>query len=75
MLTAQVRALADQVEIMQLVAQYGPAVDSGSGAAAAALRTPRGWRISERVNASLDGTPGHREMLAPPRPGKEPISG
>ena len=25
----------DQVEIMQLVAQYGPAVDSGSGAAAA----------------------------------------
>ncbi len=152
-LAAQVRALADQVEIMQLVAQYGPAVDSGSGEAAAALwtedgtfdalphrrmrgrgeiaamvdddghqdiirngcghvltmphivvdgdeatgrshalhlrwdagagrfwvarvsantwrwvRTPQGWRVSERVNASLDGTPGHREMLAAAKP-------
>jgi hypothetical protein len=28
-------------------------------------RTPRGWRITERVNASLDGTAEHREMLAP----------
>jgi ketosteroid isomerase-like protein len=150
LLAAQVRELSDQVEIMQLVAQYGPAVDSGSGAAAAALwtedgtfdavpqrrmrgrdeiagmvhgdghqslirngcghvltvphivvdgdhatgrsyalnirwdpgadrfwlarvsantwrwaRTPRGWRITERVNASLDGTAEHREMLAP----------
>jgi ketosteroid isomerase-like protein len=158
MLAAKVRALEDQVEITQLVAQYGPAVDSGSGQAAAALwtqdgtfdavphlqmrgrddiagmvhggghqslirngcghvltvphvvvegdhatgrsyalnirwdaaagrfwvarvsantwrwvRTPQGWRISERVNANLDGTAGHREMLAPsaaglPRP-------
>lgn len=152
MLAARVRALADQVEIMQLVAQYGPAVDSGSGEAAAALwtedgtfdavphlrmhgrddigamvggeghqslitngcghiltvphividgdqatgrsyalnlrwdaaagrfwmarvsantwrwvRTPEGWRIAERVNASLDGTAEHRDMLAPPR--------
>jgi ketosteroid isomerase-like protein len=168
MLSAQVRTLADQVEIMQLVAQYGPAVDSGSGEAAAALwtddgtfdalphrrmrgrgeiaamvdddghqsmlrsgcghvltvphivvdgdhatgrshalhlrwdagagrfwvarvsantwrwvRTTQGWRISERVNASLDGTAGHREMLAPLEstdpestdPDKEPISG
>jgi ketosteroid isomerase-like protein len=150
MLAAKVRALEDQVEITQLVAQYGPAVDSGSGQAAAALwtqdgtfdavphlqmrgrddiagmvhggghqslirngcghvltvphvvvegdhatgrsyalnirwdaaagrfwvarvsantwrwvRTPQGWRISERVNANLDGTAGHREMLAP----------
>jgi len=150
LLAAQVRELSDQVEIMQLVAQYGPAVDSGSGAAAAALwsedgtfdavpqrrmrgrdeiagmvhgdghqslirngcghvltvphivvdgdhatgrsyalnirwdpgadrfwlarvsantwrwaRTPRDWRITERVNASLDGTAEHREMLAP----------
>ncbi|KPI00426.1 hypothetical protein OK074_5859 [Actinobacteria bacterium OK074] len=150
-LAARVRALEDQVEIMQLTAQYGPAVDSGSGAAAAALwtedggfdavpqlrmrgrddiagmvhggghqslihggcghvltvphivvdgdratgrsyalnirwdaaadrfwvarvsantwrwvRTERGWRIAERVNANLDGTPEHREMLAPP---------
>jgi hypothetical protein len=151
MLAAKVRALADQIEIMQLVAQYGPAVDSGSGEAAAALwteggafdavpflrmrgrddiaamvggeghqslitngcghiltvphivvdgdqatgrsyalnirwdagaarfwvarvsantwrwvRTPKGWRIAERVNASLDGTAGHRDILAPP---------
>ena len=41
-LAARVRALADQVEIMQLVAQYGPAVDSGSGEAAAALWTEDG---------------------------------
>ncbi len=75
---------------MQLVARYGPAVDSGSGDAAAALwtedgrfdavpqrrmkvsantwrwvRTPDGWRTTERVDADLDGTPAHREMLAP----------
>jgi 6-phosphogluconate dehydrogenase (decarboxylating) len=28
-------------------------------------RTPDGWRITERVNANLDGTPEHRAMLAP----------
>jgi hypothetical protein len=39
MLAARVGALADQVGIMQLVPQYGPAVDSGSGEAAAALWT------------------------------------
>jgi len=150
-LADRVRALEDHVEIMQLAAQYGPAVDSGSGEATAALwtedgvfdavphlrmrgrddiiamvggdghqgllssgcghvltvphivvdgdeatgrsyalqirwdagagrfwvfrvsantwrwvRTPQGWRIAERTNAPLDGTPGHREMLAPP---------
>ncbi|WP_067893953.1 nuclear transport factor 2 family protein [Nocardia vaccinii] len=149
-LSARVRLLEDQVEIMQLVAQYGPAVDSGSGEAAAALwtqdglfdavpqlrmqgrddivamvhgghqslirngcghvltvphivvdgdratgrsyalnirwdagadrfwvarvsantwrwaRTAEGWRITERINANLDGTPEHRDMLAPP---------
>jgi ketosteroid isomerase-like protein len=42
MLAARVHALQDQVEIMQLVAQYGPAVDSGSGEAAAALWTEDG---------------------------------
>src|SRR5260370_5891224 len=42
MLAARVQALEDQVEILQLVAQYGPAVDSGSGEAAAALWTPGG---------------------------------
>jgi hypothetical protein len=29
------------------------------------VRTPGGWRIADRVNANLDGTPEHREMLAP----------
>ena len=156
MLAAKIRALEDQVEIMQLVAQYGPAVDSGSGEAAAALwtedgifdavphlqmrgrddivamvhgghqslirngcghvltvphvvvdgdeatgrsyalnirwdadadrfwvarvsantwrwvRTPQGWRIAERINASLDGTAEHREMLAPPTARRTP---
>lgn len=149
-LTNRVRVLEDQVEIMQLVAQYGPAVDSGSGTAAAALwtedgtfdavpqrhmrgreaiadmvhgdghqslirngcghvltaphikidgdhatgrnyalnirwdadadrfwvarvsantwqwiRTADGWRTTERINANLDGTAEHRNMLAP----------
>jgi len=150
LLAARVHALEDQVEIMQLVAQYGPAVDSGSGEAAAALwtedgafdavpqrrmrgrdeiaamvhgaghqslirngcghvltvphivvdgdqatgrsyalnirwdadadrfwvarvsantwrwvRTAQGWRVAERINANLDGTAEHRQMLAP----------
>lgn len=154
-LAARVHALEDQVEIMQLVAQYGPAVDSGSGDSASELwardgtfeavghlqmkgrediagmvhgaghqslirdgcahvltvphievdgdeatgrsyalnirwdadtdrfwvarvsantwrwqRTDQGWRVAERVNANLDGTAGHRQMLAPsPRKG------
>jgi hypothetical protein len=149
-LQARVRALEDVVEIGQLVAQYGPDVDSGSAEATAALwiedgtfdavgavtmrghdeiagmvrgeghqglilngcghvltsphvvvdgdvahgrshalnirwdaeaerfwvarvsanswiwvRTPDGWRIKDRVNANLDGTAEHREVLAP----------
>ena len=150
-LATRLRVLEDQAEIVQLVAQYGPAVDSGSAEAAAGLwtedgafdavpwlemrgradieamvdsaghqsliergcghvltaphvvvdgdeahgrsyalnvrwdpeadrfwvarvsantwrwvRTSEGWRVAERVNASLDGTPEHRAMLAPP---------
>ncbi|MFI1213001.1 nuclear transport factor 2 family protein [Streptomyces sp. NPDC020802] len=150
-LSRKVRALEDQAEIAQLVAQYGPAVDSGSGEAAADLwtddgafdvvghfrmqghedisgmvhgdghqhlirngcahvltvphievdgdratgrnyalnirwdpeadrfrvarvsanawrwkRTAQGWRVVERVNANLDGSPEHRRLLAPP---------
>jgi SnoaL-like protein len=149
-LADRVRLLEDHVEITNLVAQYGPNVDSGSAEATAALwtddgtfdavgavtmhghddivgmvqsdghqglilngcghvltvphvvvdgdqaygrsyalnirwdadqerfwvarvsantwqwvRTAEGWRVSERVNANLDGTPAHREMLAP----------
>ena len=152
-LAARVRQLEDHAEITQLVAQYGPAVDSGSASATADLwtedgifdavpwwrmqgrtdiesmvtsgghqeliengcghvltvphviidgdeahgrsyalnirwdaeadrfwvarvsantwrwvRTPNGWRVAERVNASLDGTAAHREMLAPKAP-------
>jgi SnoaL-like domain len=152
-LAARVRRLEDHLEITQLVAQYGPAVDSGSADAAAALwtddggfdavpylqmrghddiagmvrggghqslilngcghvltvphvvvhgdeaegrsyalnlrwdaeadrfwiarvsantwrwvRTGEGWRIADRVNANLDGTAAHREMLAPEPP-------
>ena len=154
-LAARVHALEDQAEITQLVAQYGPAVDSGSGDAAAALwtkdgrfdavpqlqmrgrgdiaamvhgpghqslitngcghvltvphievdgdeatgrsyalnirwdadadrfwvarvsantwrwqRTVQGWRVAERINANLDGTAEHQQLLAPsPRKG------
>jgi ketosteroid isomerase-like protein len=149
-LAARVQLLEDHIEITQLVAQYGPAVDSGSAEATAALwtddgildavgaitmhghqeiagmvngaghqglitngcghvltvphvvidgdeaegrsyalnirwdaeqqrfwvarvsantwkwrRTPDGWRVTERVNANLDGTPEHRAMFAP----------
>jgi hypothetical protein len=149
-LQERVRTLEDHLEVTQLVAQYGPAVDSGSAEVAAGLwtqdgifdavgamemrgreqiagmvrtqghqdlimngcghvltiphvvvngdvaqgrsyalnirwdpeaqrfwvarlsantwrwvRTPDGWRIAERVNSNLDGTPESREMLAP----------
>ena len=149
-LAGRVRLLEDHLEIGQLVASYGPAVDSGSAGATAALwtddgsfdavgalemrghdqiagmvrseghqsliengcghvltaphvvvdgdeargrsyalnirwdeqaqrfwvarvsantwrwvRTGGGWRIAERVNANLDGTRAHRDMLAP----------
>src|SRR5437764_4643869 len=39
---ARLRLLEDQVDIMQLVAQYGPSVDSGSAEATAALWTDDG---------------------------------
>jgi hypothetical protein len=29
------------------------------------VRTADGWRVAERVNANLDGTPEHRMMLTP----------
>jgi hypothetical protein len=41
-LRARVRALEDQVEITQLVSQYGPSVDSGSADATAQLWTEDG---------------------------------
>lgn len=59
-LAAKVRALEDQVEIAQLVAQYGPAVDSGSGRplppsgprTASSTRSPiSGWRAGTASSA------------------------
>ncbi len=41
-LTQRVQTLQDYVEIVQLVAQYGPSVDSGSAEAAAGLWTEHG---------------------------------
>ncbi len=41
-LAAKVQALSDQLEIMQLVAQYGPSVDSGTPDATANLWTEDG---------------------------------
>ena len=38
-LKSRLRVLEDQVEISQLVAQYGPSVDSGSAEATAQLWT------------------------------------
>lgn len=149
-LQARVRQLEDHLEITQLVAQYGPSVDSGSAQATADLwtqdgsfdavgaitmrgheqiagmvrsqghqdlilhgcghvltvphvvvdgdeargrsyalnirwdpeqqrfwvarlsantwhwvRTDEGWKVKDRVNANLDGTPEHRAILAP----------
>ena len=29
------------------------------------VRTSEGWRVAERINANLDGTPEHRAILAP----------
>ncbi|MFK0284267.1 hypothetical protein ACIQVL_27930 [Streptomyces sp. NPDC090499] len=39
------------------------------------VRTARGWRIAERINAGLDGSPGPRGMLAPPAHDRTPASG
>jgi hypothetical protein len=149
-LADRVRFLEDHLELTQLVAQYGPAVDSGSAEAAARLwtddghfdavpwlqmrghgdieemvrsdghqnliehgcahvltvphvtldgdeahgrsyalnirwdpdadrfwvarvsantwrwvRTDDGWKVAERINAALDGTPDHNQLLAP----------
>lgn len=70
-LQARVRQLEDHVEITQLVAQYGPSVDSGSAAAAAALWTDDGtfdavgaieMRGREEIAAMVAGD-GHQELI------------
>src|SRR6266568_1288578 len=69
-LAARVRALEDQVEIMQLVAQYGPAVDSGSAEATAALWTEDGAfdavpHLRMRGRADITGmvNGGHQTLI------------
>jgi hypothetical protein len=59
-LAARVRHLEDLVEITQLVAQYGPAVDSGSAEATAELWTADG--TFDAVGAI--GMRGHDEIAA-----------
>ncbi|BCB83747.1 nuclear transport factor 2 family protein [Phytohabitans suffuscus] len=68
-LAAQVRALAarvaeleDRLEIARLIAAYGPAADSGSARATAAL-----WAEDGRYDAgivTLEGAPAIAEMIA-----------
>jgi uncharacterized protein (TIGR02246 family) len=70
-LTERVRALEDRAEIAQLVAQYGPAVDSGSGEAAAELWTRDGvfdvvghftMRGHEDISGMVHGA-GHQHLI------------
>lgn len=67
----RLRAVEDQMEIYQLIAAYGPAVDSLSGAAAAALWQPEGsYQAGEfafsgkaAIEALVDMEP-HRSYVA-----------
>jgi len=70
-LTERVRLLEDHREIAQLVAQYGPAVDSGSMTAATKLWAPDGvydvldvgrWEGRKAITGMLEG-PGHQAVL------------
>ena len=71
-LADRVRALEDHIEITQLAAQYGPAVDSGSGEAAAALWTEDGvfdavphLRMRGRDDIiGMVGGDGHQSLLS-----------
>lgn len=71
-LRERVRLLEDHVEITQLVARYGPAVDSGTGEAAAALWTEDGLfaAVPQRIMhgradiAAMVEDPGHQGLLA-----------
>jgi uncharacterized protein (TIGR02246 family) len=73
-LKARVRKLEDQAEIAQLVAQYGPSVDSGSAEATAQLWTQDGVFAvvggehtfsmdgREQIAAMVNGA-GHRNLI------------
>ena len=69
-LRARLRALEDRAAITQLVAEYGPAVDSGDAAAAATLWTEDGWYetdpeplIGARAIADMVEGPVHQEII------------
>jgi len=60
-LEARVRMLEDQLAVQQLLHRWGPAIDTGDSAAAAAIWTDEGvlgWEIS-----SLDGPAGVAAMV------------
>jgi ketosteroid isomerase-like protein len=69
-LRARLRALEDRAAITQLIAAYGPAVDSGDAAAAAALWTDDGWYetdpaplIGAQAIADMVNGPLHQEII------------
>ena len=70
-LAARVKHLHDQATISQLIARYGPAVDSGSAAAAAGLwdadgvfaAPPHGtWTGHDEIAGMVNG-PGHQALI------------
>ena len=65
-LERRVRALEDQLAICQLIATYGPAVDSESAEAVGELRIDGSWQVIRRTNRLPDGTPEARRLLTPP---------
>jgi hypothetical protein len=63
-LDARLRAAEDQLEILRLLSRYGPLVEDGQWRLWRAAinhwvleRTAGGWRIAERFNRVLDGSP------------------
>ncbi|WP_226531130.1 nuclear transport factor 2 family protein [Microbacterium paraoxydans] len=68
-LEARLRALEDRSEIAELIARYGPAVDSGDAEAVAALWTPEGtYQFDDTVLdaegiRALVSIPTHAEYL------------
>jgi len=70
-LAARVRVLEDELALGQIVARYGPAVDSGSSEAAARLWTDDGvfevppyavWTGHDEIAGMVEGE-GHQELI------------
>jgi ketosteroid isomerase-like protein len=69
-LRARLRDLEDRSAITQLIAAYGPAVDSGDAAAAAALWTDDGWYetdpeplVGAQAVADMVNGPLHQDII------------